>query len=140
VQCTWTAEEDSRRPATKQYVESLKNTNKFQAEQIKALEAQLAAAGLKVDKVGPEGASNPNTGSPSGGLYGGGPLPSSHPHSPAGSYTTELPADTFLNPNNDIAHEGFSDSESVAENLSNAASRLVVSHFPQHCMATILLN
>jgi hypothetical protein len=104
----------------------LKNTNKFQAEQIKALEAQLAAHGLKVEK---EGVFNANAGSPSVGLFGGAPLPSSHPHSPAGSYTAELPADAFLNPNNDIPYDSFSDSESVAENLSNAASRLVVSSF-----------
>lgn len=92
------------------------------------LEAQLAAAGLKADTMRPDGSFNPNSGSPSSGLFGGVPLPSSSQnHSPSGSYTAELPADAFLSPNAGLDYDSHSDSESVAENLSNAASRLVVS-------------
>ena len=123
VQCTWTADEDSRRPATKQYVESLKNTNKVQQERIQRLESLLAANGIPVD-----GTSTGQVGAPQTAvLLPSSSGPRSQTHSPAGSWTGELPPDSFLAPGNDPGYDSLSDAESVAENLSNAASRLVVS-------------
>lgn len=69
--------------------------------------------------------------SPLGALFGTAPPPSSSQnHSPAGSYTADLPPDAFLSVGNDPGYDSFSDSESVAESLSNAASRLVVRPLP----------
>ncbi|CCA66394.1 hypothetical protein PIIN_00080 [Serendipita indica DSM 11827] len=122
IQCTWTADEDSRRPATKQYVESLKNTNKVQQERIQRLEALLAANGISADggTAAQPGASQPAV------LLPGSSGPRSQTHSPSGSWTGDLPPDTFLAPGNDPGYDSLSDTESVAENLSNAASRLVI--------------
>jgi hypothetical protein len=83
----------------------------------------LAANGLSVDAAPTELPATSRGGSPN--LLGPlAPIPGTH--SPSGSWTGELPPEQFLSAGNDAGYESLSDTESVAENLSNATSRLVV--------------
>lgn len=125
LQCTWTSEEDSRRPATKQYVESLKHTNTLLKDRVTVLEGLLQQAGIQYEQftppisLGAPTSSGPYISVPNlGGPYStnsGGP-------SPAGS-SIDLPGDSSIL----LAPDDNSDAESVAESLSNAAARIVVS-------------
>ena len=124
LQCTWTSEEDSRRPATKQYVESLKHTNTLLRDRVTALEGLLQQSGIQYEQFSAPVAINAPTSSPYisvpslGGPYG----TNNGGHSPTGS-STDLPGDSSIL----LAPEDNSDVDSVAESLSNAAARIVVS-------------
>jgi hypothetical protein len=48
-ECTWSQEEDNRRPSTKAYVETLRNRNQTLEARVAALESRLLAAGLPTD-------------------------------------------------------------------------------------------
>ena len=125
LQCTWTSEEDSRRPATKQYVESLKHTNTLLKDRLTVLEGLLQQAGIQYEQFTPPvSISAPTSASPYisvpnlGGPYG----TNSAGPSPVGS-SSDLPGDSSIL----LAPDDNSDAESVAESLTHAAARIVVS-------------